>query len=215
MAPTWLKRVAQTEFSGHFEPKRWEFWRCLLICFCLFTLVGHWLEIPYCSFMNMFDIVEEDYDVWTDPWYHPYWVYGIGAVVMTLLIEPFKERIIRRRKTLWGALLEFYVFAVILSMLMELIIGLIISQPDEFGNYPFWDNSQLPLNVFGQAWLVNDMVIGFMAVLYLWLFYPLIHRGLDALRPPVANAIFVIVVVGFAACCVASYWHEWVIFFGW
>jgi uncharacterized membrane protein len=206
MAKLRLNRSTKTDEIGYFAPRTWEFWRGVIVCFCVFCIVGHWVEIPYCMFMDyFFGIVDDTYAVWSDPWYHPYWVYGFGAVAMTLVFEPFKERFIVRRKTLAGALAEFYVCAVVLSAVMECVIGWMINQPDETGSYPFWDNSQLPLNIFGQAWLVNDMVIGLMAVLYLWVLYPLIMRGLLALRPSVANWVFALVVVGFALCCVLSY----------
>ncbi len=192
--------------TGYFAPLTWEFWRSLIICFCVFNIVGHWLEIPYCTFMNeCFGIVGDDYDVWTDPWYHPYWVYGIGAVVMTFVIEPIKEHILARRKTIFGAVLETFVFAVFLSMIMELVFGLIVNQPDAAGVYPYWDNSQLPLNVFGQAWLVNDVMIGVVAMLYVWVLYPLICEGLRALPEKIANAVFAVIAVGFALCCIFSY----------
>lgn len=168
-------------------------------------MIGHWLEIPYCTFMDQFGIVEEDYDVWTDPWYVPYWVYGFGAVVMTLIIEPFKENLLSRRNTVWGAVLESFVFAVLLAMLMELGFGLMINQPDENGVYPFWDNSQLPLNIFGQAWLVNDIVIGIVAMLYIWVIYPLICDGLKRIGSTAANIIFAIIVIGFGLCCLFAY----------
>ncbi len=191
---------------GYFAPKTWAFWRSVITCFCLFSIVGHWLEIPYCTFMHScFGIVEADYAVWTDPWYHPYWIYGIGAVIVTLLIEPLKEWTVSRRKTLVGAILETFVLLVIISMLTELIMGWLVNQPDEFGDYPFWNNSELPLNIFGQAWLVNDIVIGVVATLYVWVLYPLICEGYMALRPKTANIVFAILMVAFAACCTISY----------
>lgn len=201
-----LHKITKKDEIGYFSPRNWEFWRALIVAFCLICIIGHWMEMPYCWLMDrLFGIVSEDYAVWTDPWYHPYWVYGFGAVVMTLVIEPLKELIIMHRKTLWGALLETFAITVVLSMLMELIIGWMVNQPDEFGEYPFWDNSQLPLNIFGQAWLVNDVFIGLMAMLYVWIIFPLICEGFSLLRPSVANFVFVLLVVGFAACCIASY----------
>ena len=201
-----LHKVTQSDEIGYFAPKTWEFWRALIASFCIFTIVGHWLEFLYCVIMDqLFGIVEPDYAIWIDPWYHPSWVYGVGAVVMTLLVEPLKERIILRRKTLWGALLDTFLIGVFLSMLMELIIGLIVNQPDASGEYPYWDNSQLPLNVLGQAWLVNDVFIGLAAMLYVWVLYPLICEGFSLLRPPVANIMLVVIVVGFAAACTGSY----------
>ena len=195
---------------GYFAPKTWVFWRSIIVCFCIFTIVGHWLEIPYCLFMDSaFGIVADDYAVWTDPWYHPYWVYGFGAVVMTLVIEPFKERMIMRRKTLFGAFLESLVFAILLAMVMELVIGWIVNQPNEFGKYPYWDNSQLPLNIFGQAWLVNDVVIGLVAMIYVWILYPLICRFFRTVKPDVANAVALVIVLIFVGCCTVSYLELW------
>lgn len=192
--------------TGFFAPRTWAFWRSLIACFCIFTIVGHWLEIPYCNFMDtFFGIVDDDYAVWFDPWYHPYWVYGFGAVFMTLVIEPFKERMLRRRKTLWGALLESFAAAVLIAMALELVIGLLVNQPDQFGEYPYWDNSQLPLNVLGQAWLVNDIVIGVMAMLYVWVLYPLICNMFLRVRPRTANIILAVIIAVFLGCCIASY----------
>lgn len=202
-----LHRLTKKDEIGYFAPKTWAFWRSIIACFCIFTIVGHWLEIPYCLFMNhFFGIVAEDYAVWTDPWYHPYWVYGFGSVAITFLVEPLKESIVRRRRTLAGALLETFVICVTMAAVLELVIGLIVNQPDAAGKYPFWDNSQLPLNIFGQAWLVNDLVIGFVAVIYVWLLYPLACEGFALLgtkrRADIALAVIVIV---FAGCCIASY----------
>ncbi len=201
-----LHKITKDDEVGYFAPRTWEFWRAVIVCFCLFSLVGHWLEIPYCLFMsNVFGIVDADYSVWTDPWYHPYWVYGFGAVIVTLIVEPLKERIIMKRKTLWGALLESFVVLVLLSMVIELIAGWLINQPDAMGEYPYWDNSELPLNIFGQAWLVNDVCIGIAAMFYVWIFYPLVCEGFALLKPKAANIVFVLIVVGFIILCVVSY----------
>lgn len=192
---------------GYFAPKTWDFWRALIVCFCGMCLLGHLLEIPYCLAMDsMFGIVDDTYPVWTDPWYHPYWVYGVGAVLMTLFIEPFKERLVIRRKTIWGAMLQCFVIMVALCAAMECIIGWLVNQPDPVtGLYPYWDNSQLPGNIFGQAWIVNDIAIAIAAMIYVWLVYPLVCRALAWLRPAAANASFAFVVIGFAGCCIASY----------
>lgn len=207
-------KIRRNDEIGYFMPKTWAFWRSLIVCFFLFSIVGHWLEIPYCWFMNeCFGVVDADYAVWTDPWWHPYWVYGFGAVVMTLVIEPLKEGIVLKRKTLWGALLETFVIAVLLAMVMELVIGWFINQPDEFGKYPFWDNSEMPLNIFGQAWLVNDVCIGLMAMLYLWVFYPLICNVFSVMKPRTANIVFALVIVAFAALIFSSYLH--LVLFSW
>lgn len=201
-----LHRISKKDEVGYFAPRNWEFWRAVIVCFCLITIVGHLLEIPWCLLMDrFFRIVSDDYAVWTDPWYHPYWVYGFGAVGITLIVEPLKEIIVMHRKTLWGALLETFVITVILSAATELIVGLLVNQPDAFGEYPYWDNSSLPGNIFGQAWIVNDIAIGLVAVVYVWVIFPLVCEGFSLLRPQVANAAFAIILIGFIACCIASY----------
>ncbi len=201
-----IHKVTEDDQIGYFAPRNWAFWRSLIVCFCLMCIVGHWLEIPYCFFMDLFfGIVEDTYAVLTDPWYHPYWVYGIGAVLMTLIVEPLKERIILRRHNLGLALLESFVVVVVLSMVIELVVGWLVNQPDAEGVYPYWDNSQLPLNIFGQAWLVNDVAIGLVAMIYVWIIFPLVCEGFSRLRPPVANGAFVFVVAAFIGCCIASY----------
>ena len=52
----------------------------MVIAFCVFSMVGHWMEIPYCMFNDyFFGTVEEDTLVFADPFY-PFCVYGIAAV---------------------------------------------------------------------------------------------------------------------------------------
>lgn len=192
--------------AGFFHPRTWFFWRTLIVCLAVFSIVGHWLELPYCMFMNHnFGIVAADYAVWHDPWYVPYWVYGIGAVVMTLVIEPIKEHIVRRRKTTVGALLETFVITFVLAAVLETVIGLIINQPDASGRYPYWDNSVLPGNILNQGWLVNDFFIGLLAVIYVWVFYPVICIMFRHLKPRTANVVFVIIMVLFAIACALTY----------
>lgn len=189
-----------------FKPKTLNFWKSLIICFCLLCILGHWLEYGYCIFMDsVFHIVDSDYPVWSDPIYHPYWVYGFGAVFMTLAIEPLKEKIITKRKTIIGAILETLLIAIIISMLLELVFGLLVNQPNEFGIYPYWDNSKLPGNILGQAWIVNDIFIGIGACIYVWIIYPLIYKIFESLKPFASNTIFIIIIIIFLCCCGISY----------
>lgn len=111
-----------------------------------------------------------------------------------------------RRKTLWGAFLECFVAAILIAMVLELVMGWLVNQPDPVtGEYPFWDNSQLPGNVLGQAWLVNDFFIGLVAMLYVWVVFPLVCEGFMHLSPKAANVVFALIIVGFGLCCLASY----------
>ena len=192
--------------SSYFEPHTIGFWRNLLVYLFLFSMVGHAMEIPYTSIMDaLFGIVEEDYAANVDPWYLPYWVYGIGAVALTLIMVPMKIRILKHRKTLWGACLQFFAYAVILCAILETVMGLIINQPDEFGVYPFWDNSVLPLNILEQGWIVNDLFLGLVSVLYVWVLFPLCQKAFKLMGEKWANIVFVIACIFCAFCCIMSY----------
>ena len=154
--------------------------------------------------MRLFDIYDPASLVWGDPFY-PFMVYGIGSVVCTLLLDPLKEVVIRRRKTIWGAALQFFLITTIACMLMELTMGFMLNQPNEFGIYPLWDNSQLPLNILKQAWLVNDVMLGMLSILYIWGIYPMNEKILSKVPERTMNVASIIVVVGFVALCIVEF----------
>lgn len=153
---------------------------------------------------NIFGIVADDYVVWTDPWYHPYWVYGIGAAIASIFFEPLKEIIIQHRKTSLGAIAQTFILGVLLAAVLETVFGLMINQPVD-GIYPFWDNSQLPLNILGQGWIVNDIFIGFGMTVYVWVVFPLICEMYNHLKGDKANFVFIIIIAIFLICCILSY----------
>lgn len=187
-----------------FAPKAWAFWRNLAIYFCVLSVVGHWLEIVYCTFMDQFGIVDADSLVWDDPMY-PFLVYGIGATVCVLALVPLKNVLVERCKTVFRAGALFYVLTVIICMLMELGMGLLMNQPNAAGEYPLWDNSQLPFNILQQAWLVNDIGLGAVAMLYTWLVYPLCQKMLGKLPIRVMNLVAIVVIGGFVVLCVVKF----------
>ena len=180
------------------------FWRNLAVYFCVFSVAGHWMGIAYCSFMDLFGIVDEDSLVWADPLY-PFLVYGVGVAVCAIVLVPLKERLLARRRTRRGAGAEFYLIAVAACLVMELVMGLLLNQPNELGEYPLWDNSVLPLNVLGQAWLVNDLALGAVAMLYTWAVYPLCERALAKVPARVMDAAVLATVAGFAVLCAVKF----------
>lgn len=203
-----LRRFAldKADETKYFEPATWFFWRGIIMYFFVFSVVGHWMELPYCLSMHgLFGIVEAGYAIWSDPFYVPYWVYGIGAAAVTLLLLPLKIKIVGQCKTAWGAALRFLVTAVVLCAALECIIGLVINQPNELGEYPFWDNSVLPLNILDQAWLVNDFFLGLVALAYVWLVFPFCQKFMSLIGNRAANRVFVCVLALFAVICVVSY----------
>ena len=60
-----IHKLTEKDEIGYFAPRTWDFWRALIVCFCLCCILGHWLEMPYCWLMDrLFGIVADDYAVW-------------------------------------------------------------------------------------------------------------------------------------------------------
>lgn len=185
--------------------RSWELWRNLAVCFCVFSVVGHWIEIPYCLFNDyFFGIVDPETLVYQDPMY-PFLVYGIGACVCTLLFVPLKEWLVRRCATPFNAMTIFFGAAVFMCMVMELGMGLLLNQPDAFGEYPLWDNSQLPFNILGQAWLVNDILLGLVASVYSWVVWPFLASVFAKIPDRAMNIGSIVLVVAFTVLCIVKF----------
>lgn len=189
-----------------FEPKTWFFWRGVALMVFLCSIFGHWLEIPYCFAMHeLFGIVEPDYAVWSDSLWTPYWVYGAGAGILTFTMLPLKIKLVKKCKNLFIAVLAFLSIGVVACAAMECIMGWICNQPNELGEYPYWNNSVLPGNIFGQAWIVNDIALSFVSLGYVWLIYPIGQKILKAIGEKKANVVFGICCVLCAIICVDVY----------
>ena len=191
----------QDELIG-WAPKTVRFWRVMAVAFCVFSILGHWMEIPYCLFMDWaFGIVEDDSLVFADPMY-PFCVYGFAAVGAALVLVPYRKFLVTHRSTIARAVIEFFIVAVLVSMLGELIMGLLLNQPDPItGEYPLWDNSYLPGNILKQAWLVNDILLGAVITLYVWVLYPITVKVVNAIPERWGWPVTIIVVVSFAVLC--------------
>ena len=191
----------QDELIG-WAPKTVRFWRVMAVAFCAFSILGHWMEIPYCLFMDWaFGIVEDDSLVFADPMY-PFCVYGFAAIGVVLVLVPYRKFLVTHRSSIARAVIEFFIVAVFVSMMGELIMGLLLNQPDPLtGEYPLWDNSYLPGNVLKQAWLVNDFLLGAIITIYVWVLYPITVKIVNAIPERWGWPVTIIVVVSFAVLC--------------
>jgi len=164
------------------------------------------MEIPYCLFMDWaFGIVDDDSLVFADPMY-PFLVYGFAAVGAALVLVPLRDWMRLHRPTFARAVIDFFMLAVIASMLGELIMGWMLNQPDPYtGLYPLWDNSYLPGNIFGQAWIVNDVLLGALVTLYVWVLYPALVKLVSFVPPRYGWPVTIVVVVSFVILCIVKF----------
>ncbi len=207
-----MKRAGQGEATsptlaagaGFARLRTWPFWRRMVLFFCIVSVVGHLIEYPYCWLgMTFFDSVDPESEVLTNP-LKPFFVYGVGFVLCSIFLEPFREFLLRRLPRPAAALAVFYVVAVFIGMAFELTQGFLQNQPVD-GVYPLWDVSDHPGNILGQAWIVNDLLIGALITLIVWVVLPWAHNLAGRLDERTANRLCAVVVVATAILTIVTY----------
>ena len=199
--PVWLTLRREADFA---RLKTWPFWRTMIIYFCVFSIVGHMVEYPYCWLgMKFFGTVDPTSEVLANP-FKPFFVYGIGIVFCCVLLEPFKSYLHFRIRNPKVAMFVFYVISVFLGMGFELGQGFLQNQPVD-GVYPLWDVSTYPGNILGQAWIVNDVLIGLIITVIVWIVLPPCNYYVSHLDADVANLACFLIVVGTAILTFITY----------
>lgn len=185
--------------SDYYRPRTWAFWRNLIIYFCVFSVVGHWMEAGYCTLIR-FGILPGIYDpnsqIWSD-WLYPFCVYGVGAVACVLLLFPVKNFLENKLHGIVVPLAISFVINALVCTSIELAMGLMLNQPLPDGTLPLWDYRDMFCNFMGQVCLQNAVAFGLVATLMTWVIYPGLEHLLGKVSKDVMNAAFVAVVVGF------------------
>lgn len=86
-------RAAQLAAEGKlWNPKSLAFWRNLVLYFCIFSVVGHWMEWCVCWLIR-WGVVPGTYDPNSGIWHdmlNPFFVYGAAFVVIGLILFPVR-----------------------------------------------------------------------------------------------------------------------------
>lgn len=195
-----VKRDELTREESYYQPRTWAFWRNLIMHFCVFSVVGHWLEAAYCTLIR-FGILPGIYDpnsqIWSD-WLYPFMVYGVGAVACVLLLYPVKNLLEEKLPSRVLPLIVSFVLNALVCTLIELVMGLIMNQPLPDGTMPLWDYRDMAFNFMGQVCLQNAVAFGIAATLMVWVIYPACEAGMRRLPKDAGNVAFVGICVGFA-----------------
>ncbi|WP_418252711.1 putative ABC transporter permease [Gordonibacter urolithinfaciens] len=187
------------EHVGYFQPRTWRFWRNLIIYFCVFSVVGHWMEAGYCTLIR-FGLIPGIYDpnsqIWHD-WLYPFCVYGFGAVACVLLLFPMKNFLQKHFRGHMAPLALSFVANALVCTGIELAMGLMLNQPLPDGTLPLWDYRNMFCNFMGQVCLQNAVAFGFVATLMTWVIYPGLEKLLARVPGYAMNMAFIAVVIGF------------------
>ncbi len=193
------RQSAAAQDANYYQPKTWPFWRNLIIYFCVFSVVGHWMEAGYCTLIR-FGLIPGIYDpnsqIWSD-WLYPFLVYGFGAAACVLLLFPVKNFLQKHLKSTAAALVISFVINALVCTLIELIMGLMLNQPRPDGSLPLWDYRDMFCNFMGQVCLQNAVAFGFVATLMTWVIYPGLEGLIAKVSKEVMNIVFIAVVVIF------------------
>lgn len=199
--PAWFSTPPEADFA---RLGTWSFWRTMIMAFCLVSVIGHLLEYPYCWIgMQFFGSVDPNSEVLTNP-FKPFFVYGIGLVLACIFLEPFRKYLLVRSPTPLRAFAAFYLVSVFIGMAFELTQGFLQNQPVN-GVYPLWDVSDHPGNILGQAWIVNDLLIGALITFIVWVVLPPCSWFARRMNPQTANIACGVIVVATAALTIATY----------
>ena len=169
--------------------RTWVFWRDLLMFFFVFSFMGHWAEMLFCYNIHlgvfMGDVDFSEVMLWHQ-WLFPYCAEGVAVVLIAVLLTPVKEALLKRfnGRLLPAVLISIVVTAVVCTTI-DFTCGMICNQ-----NYEVWDYRALPFNFMGQVCLQNSTVYTIAATLILWVFYPLMDRGLRRVPRSVSDGLF-------------------------
>lgn len=192
----------------YYQPKTWAFWRDMIIMFCVFSVVGHWLEAAYCLPVKLGwlpGIYDPTSQIWSD-WLFPFPIYGAGAVACALIFYPIKNALQKVIKVPFVSVLLVFLISGIVCSLMELIMGLCVNQ-----DLRLWDYSTMWCNFMGQVCLQNSIGFGIAATIMTFVVYPLIKALIAKLPKDGANILFVAVVVFFSMLMIFYYINDFTI----
>ena len=169
--------------------RTWPFWRDLGIYFIVFSFAGHWAEMLFCYniYLGVFmgDVDFSEVMLWHQ-WLFPYFAEGVAVVLIVVLLTPVKEWLLKKfgGRVLPAVLVSILITAAVCTTI-DFTCGMICNQ-----NYEVWDYRALPFNFMGQVCLQNSTVYTVAASLILWIFYPLMDRGLRRMPCSFADGLF-------------------------
>lgn len=145
------------------------------------ALLGDIIETLYCRLVG---------GVWmsrSSVLYGPFSiVWGLGAVVLTLVLYRFADKA-DRYVFLIGALLGG-VYEYTCSVFTEIVFGTV-----------FWDYSHMPFNIGGRTNLLYMVFWGILSVVWIKLIYPKMSSAIEKV-PPLAGKIITWILVAFMIC---------------
>lgn len=165
-----------------------NFWKRVITYTLLMAVVGHLIENIYTGIgfhIGTFAIDDPNYvDIWLRP-LKPMWVYSVCTIFFFFMIVPLKELIHKHLRSKILNVIAVFLAAFLIAFLTELVMGLLLNQPNELGVYPLWDFTGYEWTVLNQAYLVNDLCYAILITVCAFFVFPLLEYYLAKHKPRV------------------------------
>jgi len=189
-----LETMELQEEGGMAPRWSWPFVRNLIMYFCIFSFLGHWMEMSFCLAIKA-GLVGGEYDpsntmLWRD-WFYPFPMHGMAVVLIGVLLYPLWRTLVRKTNVAIGSLLSFAINGLMCG-LIEFTFGLLWN-----ADLQNWDYTNMPFNFMGQVCLQNVIGFAFAASIIAWMVYPWLERTLARLPEAAMNIAAVVVLMVF------------------
>ena len=181
--------------------RQWPLLRRLGLYYMVFSILGHWGEMLFCTGIKH-GLIRGEYDrenhmLW-DQWLFPFPAEGSAAVLMAFLLYPAK--MLRESRTsalaakgklspsvaLAGAVIDTFFLNQLVCTGIDYTTGLVANQ-----SYELWDYRDMPFNFQGQICLQNSLVYTTVATWAVWRLFPRMERLMAAANPVLLDGAFV------------------------
>ena len=178
--------------GDYIATKGWPKWRNLIMYYCVFSVIGHWMELAFCLLIQA-GIVQGETDLsntmlWRDLLF-PFPMEGIAVVICALWLYPLKQWFVAKIDKPFIPLLCSFIVNGLLCTCIEFIGGITFN-----AQHQHWDYSNMPFNFMGQVCLQNAIGFAFVCTLIVWVVYPAMERFIARVPGDVMNIVFVGVV---------------------
>lgn len=176
--------------------RSFSFWQQSFICFWMFSLIGHYLEIIWTRVLHL--ITSNSLWIPKTPTVVPLAVpYGLGAVTIILVIYP-----LMKRYKLHPVIV--FILSTIITSAVEYMCA--VFNTLTFGHNPFWDYSDRLLNVNGYICLSNSLLFGVVAMFFIYFILPSFEKALKSLTSSQLNIIFWILLSSYGMDLIYTTW---------
>ena len=182
----------------HYKISRrgWPFVRNLAIYYCVFSLMGHWMECAFCTLIRL-GLVHGDFDpsntmLWRD-WFYPFPMEGLAVVGIALVLHPLWQWLRQHIRNNVPVYLLSFLANMAFCTAIEYVMGQFVN-----ADLQLWNYSDMPFNFQGMICLQNAVGFGLVASLIAWIVYPVMEWYIARIPRNVMSVAFVAILAAYA-----------------